>query len=236
MLTPVGLLLVALVAVSAAVGSHDLLHSNTASDSSASDDAAPFLPSHVKRSAAVDAVPLIDELTLAPGLPVPESQPELLTLEQRRPDMIKQPAGYPQQPLQVPPVRRRENTGHGGMPFDADSKLDLRRDHTWLLLNRTAAGSADFRAPVPRVIHLTYMSRSRVPAKVWRNLDEHAAGFEHRFYDDDAIVAVLREHFHPDVAAAFHSLRLGAHKADLARLALLWLYGGVYLDIRDNEI
>lgn len=42
----------------------------------------------------------------------------------------------------------------------------------------------------------------------------------------------LDRYFIPRFAQAFRDLKCGAHKADLFRCCVLYIYGGVYLDIK----
>lgn len=87
-------------------------------------------------------------------------------------------------------------------------------------------------AEVPRILHQTYFSKDLVPAKVAENIAEFAPQYERRFYDDADILAFMGEHFVPEVAQAFRDLKSGAHKADLFRYCAIYIYGGVYLDIK----
>jgi len=63
-----------------------------------------------------------------------------------------------------------------------------------------------------------------------------APDYEHRFYDDADAVAFLREQFISAVPEAFKNFTLGAHKADLLRYAVLYIHGGVYLDIKTQLV
>ena len=46
----------------------------------------------------------------------------------------------------------------------------------------------------------------------------------------------LQEYFTPVVLQTFNALKLGAHKADLLRYCLLYVFGGVYIDISTELI
>jgi hypothetical protein len=50
------------------------------------------------------------------------------------------------------------------------------------------------------------------------------------------ILDFFNENFQPSVAALFNSLKKGAHKADLFRYAMLYINGGLYLDIKTELI
>ena len=85
-------------------------------------------------------------------------------------------------------------------------------------------------------LFVTYISRERVPQKVWDGLARYGPEYEVRFFDDDACERYLREHFDPAVLARYHGLKRGAHRADLWRYCVLWREGGVYLDIKTELI
>jgi hypothetical protein len=56
--------------------------------------------------------------------------------------------------------------------------------------------------------------------------------FAHHLYDDDDCERFIEEHFHPEVVDAFRTLIPGAFKADLWRYCVLFIHGGIYLDIK----
>ena len=63
-------------------------------------------------------------------------------------------------------------------------------------------------------------------------LKAHNPEFKHHLYDDAMCATFLLEHFSRDVVEAFHKLIPGAYKADLWRYCILYVYGGIYLDIK----
>jgi mannosyltransferase OCH1-like enzyme len=56
--------------------------------------------------------------------------------------------------------------------------------------------------------------------------------FNHHLYDDEDCRNFIKEHFKPDVLNAYNSLIPGAYKADLWRLCILFIKGGIYMDIK----
>lgn len=56
--------------------------------------------------------------------------------------------------------------------------------------------------------------------------------FNHFLYDDNDCRQFIQSHFPPVVLKAYDSLIPGAYKADLWRLCILFIYGGIYLDIK----
>jgi hypothetical protein len=50
--------------------------------------------------------------------------------------------------------------------------------------------------------------------------------------DDDDIILFIKTYYNDSVLNSFNSLKNGAHKADLARYCILYIYGGLYMDIK----
>jgi hypothetical protein len=89
--------------------------------------------------------------------------------------------------------------------------------------------------PIPKILLMTYLDRSKIPQKVHDNLARFASGYDIRIAEDDECERLIAEHFAPAVLQRFRDLR-GAHKADLYRYCALWVHGGVYCDIKTEHI
>lgn len=87
-------------------------------------------------------------------------------------------------------------------------------------------------ADIPYVVHMTYHKLERIPSKVYQNFREYAPEYTLQLYDDARAIDLLRAHFRPMVLETFQRLKKGAHKADLFRYCLMYLFGGVYLDVK----
>ena len=85
---------------------------------------------------------------------------------------------------------------------------------------------------IPKSIHLTYMSRDRVPKKVFETLKKYAGDYEIIFYSDDDCKEFLKKNYGDSYVNKFDEIKLGAHKADFFRYCLLYIKGGVYMDIK----
>ena len=85
-------------------------------------------------------------------------------------------------------------------------------------------------------LHQTYFDKSKIPQDIYSNIKQYAPEYQHVIYDDDDIVSFLSEYFEPQVLSTFQYLSKGAHKADLARYCILYIYGGVYLDIKSELV
>ncbi|KAL1520967.1 hypothetical protein AB1Y20_022525 [Prymnesium parvum] len=86
---------------------------------------------------------------------------------------------------------------------------------------------------VPRVIYQTYRLRT-VSTEMWENvcrIFELNPDWSYEFYDDERCAALISGEFGSRVSEAFARLRAGAAKADLWRYCVLYMYGGVYLDM-----
>ena len=78
----------------------------------------------------------------------------------------------------------------------------------------------------------SYFSKAKIPSDVYVNIAFYAPSYEHIVLDDQDLLEFLHIFFHPKIADRFRSFRVGAHKADLARYCLLYIYGGLWLDIK----
>lgn len=80
---------------------------------------------------------------------------------------------------------------------------------------------------VPRLLwQTTHIDAGAIPDL----LGSHAEGYERTVFRDDECAAFIAEHF-PRARSAWERLT-GAHKADLWRYCVLYVHGGVYLDIK----
>lgn len=56
--------------------------------------------------------------------------------------------------------------------------------------------------------------------------------FTYYLYDDETSEQFIRDNFDEDVVYSFNKLKPGAYKSDLWRLCILYIKGGIYLDIK----
>jgi hypothetical protein len=74
-----------------------------------------------------------------------------------------------------------------------------------------------------------------LPPHMKRNVDilkQNNPEFKHYLYDDEMCKEFIRTHFDSDTLYAFQKLKPGAYKADLWRYCVLYIHGGIYLDIK----
>lgn len=85
---------------------------------------------------------------------------------------------------------------------------------------------------IPRNLFQTYnKSTEKIPSIVLENILKFAPEYKYYFFDDNQCRDFLFHHFIPEVLHKFDELK-GAHKADLFRYCILYIFGGVYLDIK----
>jgi hypothetical protein len=81
----------------------------------------------------------------------------------------------------------------------------------------------------------TFYNKSKIPNDVYENIKKYAPEYEHIILDDNDLNIFFQTYYTDIVLDAFNRLN-GAHKADLARYCLLYIYGGVYMDIKTELI
>ncbi len=85
---------------------------------------------------------------------------------------------------------------------------------------------------IPKILFQTYYNKLKIPNYIFEDINKYASNYKYILLDDEDAVIFLKEYYNPIVLNAFNSLKIGAHKADLLRYCLLYVYGGVYLDIK----
>jgi len=89
---------------------------------------------------------------------------------------------------------------------------------------------------IPKKIFQTYKNKKNIPKIVFDNIDKYAKSYEYNFYNDEDCEGFLKKYFIPEIFKKFKSMKKGAHKADLFRYCVLYLYGGIYIDIKTELI
>ena len=87
---------------------------------------------------------------------------------------------------------------------------------------------------IPLVIYQTWITKN-LPEKmtIARNkLITNNFEFEFKLFDDIDCRNFIIKHFNNDVVYAYDNLIPGAYKADLWRYCILYIYGGIYIDIK----
>jgi mannosyltransferase OCH1-like enzyme len=87
---------------------------------------------------------------------------------------------------------------------------------------------------IPQTIYQTWHSKQIPPSmfNAIRKIRKCNPNFNYFLFDDDDCRKFIKRHFKPDVLNAYDSLIPGAYKADLWRYCILFINGGIYLDIK----
>jgi hypothetical protein len=111
--------------------------------------------------------------------------------------------------------------------FERGHYIDIYPKNKSLLLQEIP----DLRSDHTLYFFQTYKNKSRIPNEIYENISIFAPEYKHVILDDKEGITFLKHYFKPIVLQTFERLNMGAHKADLLRYALLYIYGGVYMDI-----
>ena len=91
-----------------------------------------------------------------------------------------------------------------------------------------------YNSVIPLDIYQTWSTKD-LPAKMRERVELIKAQnprFTHHLYDDNDCREFIQTHFKEDVLDAYDRLIPGAYKADLWRLCVLFINGGIYMDIK----
>jgi len=87
---------------------------------------------------------------------------------------------------------------------------------------------------IPQNIYQTWHSK-QIPPLMFNavsKIKKCNPNFNYFLFDDNNCREFIKKHFKPDVLEAYDSLIPGAYKADLWRYCILFINGGIYLDIK----
>lgn len=93
-------------------------------------------------------------------------------------------------------------------------------------------GKTDKTSHMINPLFQTYYNKEKIPKDVYENIKKYAPEYNHIIMDDNDIILLLNTYYNDNVVDTFNSLKNGAHKADLARYCILYIYGGLYMDIK----
>lgn len=92
----------------------------------------------------------------------------------------------------------------------------------------------NYNSIIPLDIYQTWYNKE-LPPKMQERVDllkSQNPRFNHHLYDDNDCREFIKNNFKSDVLDAFDNLIPGAYKADLWRLCILFIKGGIYMDIK----
>lgn len=87
---------------------------------------------------------------------------------------------------------------------------------------------------IPKKLFQTWHSKN-MPPKMIENVKKNQTNnpeLEYFLYDDNDCYDFIKNHFNDDVANAYNKIIPGGYKADLWRYCVMYIHGGVYLDIK----
>jgi mannosyltransferase OCH1-like enzyme len=88
--------------------------------------------------------------------------------------------------------------------------------------------------PIPKIIFQSWHS-VHLPPKMYKCVQKLKADnpeFLYYLFDDAMCRELIKQHFHPSVVQAFDRLLPGQYKCDLWKYCVLYVHGGVYLDMK----
>jgi len=112
-------------------------------------------------------------------------------------------------------------------------KMQLKRIHDYKVNKKK-----EYNSVIPLKIYQTWHTKE-LPEKMKLAVDrmkKRHPRFEHFLFDDDDCRNFIAENFDGNVLNAFDNIIPGAYKADLWRYCVLYINGGIYLDIKYNCI
>jgi hypothetical protein len=95
-----------------------------------------------------------------------------------------------------------------------------------------------YQSVVPLNLYLTWGTK-QLPPKMQENVNRMRKvnpEFNVYLYDDNDCREFIKNNFPKDILTAYNTLKPGAYKADLWRLCVLYINGGIYADIKFNCI
>jgi mannosyltransferase OCH1-like enzyme len=92
----------------------------------------------------------------------------------------------------------------------------------------------DYKSIIPLDIYQTWFTKDLPPKMKQRVelLKRQNPRFNHYLFDDNDCREFIKKYFKSDVLEAYDNLIPGAYKADLWRLCVLFINGGIYMDIK----
>jgi len=91
---------------------------------------------------------------------------------------------------------------------------------------------------IPLNIFQTWHTKNLPPSMIdsVENIKMNNKNFNYKLFDDEDCRNFIKNNFDGSVLYAFDSLKPGAYKADLWRYCVLYILGGIYIDIKYQVI
>lgn len=86
---------------------------------------------------------------------------------------------------------------------------------------------------IPNRLFQIYMYyKNPIPQYIFNGIRKYAINYDYILFNENDAKQFLTQYFDKRIIQRFNDLKVGAHKADLLRYCYLYIYGGVYLDIK----
>jgi mannosyltransferase OCH1-like enzyme len=90
---------------------------------------------------------------------------------------------------------------------------------------------------IPKIVHYTFISETKIPESIKNQIERNkriSPGFKFIFYDDDDCDRYIKNNFDKRTYNAYNRINpvYGAMKSDFFRYCVLFVEGGVYIDIK----
>lgn len=86
---------------------------------------------------------------------------------------------------------------------------------------------------IPKILHQTYRNQSSIPFQ-WQRASNSCralhSNYEYKFWSDSDARRLIEKEF-PSLLPTFDSYPYDIQRADVIRLVVLYVYGGIYLDL-----
>ena len=92
-----------------------------------------------------------------------------------------------------------------------------------------------FKQNIPKIVHQTWETKESIPPpclEVIKKNKKLNPTWEFVFWDDKARRKLIEDNFDDYTLSAYDKLSVGAMKADLFRICVLYIHGGLYMDIK----
>ena len=91
---------------------------------------------------------------------------------------------------------------------------------------------------IPKIIWQTFRFNIEKDNPLFKRVEKirNQKGYEYRFMNDNEGLKFLKENFKEDVWKCFSILIPGAYKGDLLKACIIYIYGGIYIDMKVDLI
>ena len=126
------------------------------------------------------------------------------------------------------------NKKDGKKHIHKETMLKIHKETMIKIYKRPYQLKFNYKPIIPLKIFQTWYTKDLPQAMKERveNLKTMHPRFEHFLFDDNDCRQFIQDHFNTDILNAYDRLIPGAYKADLWRCCVLYIHGGIYMDIK----